>query len=90
MEKDAAESAALYAMDAYGLGVNEYKGLDGKKRKAGGFAVTSNDPNNLLTVALAEIVQWRKDVKPPEFIFPVRPAFLVPEATEIGAVIATA
>lgn len=75
VEKDAAESAALYAMDAYGLGENEFVGLGGKKCKAGGFAVTSNDLNNLLTVALAEIVQWRKDVKPPNFIFPVRPAF---------------
>jgi hypothetical protein len=75
VEKDPTESAALYAMDAYGLGENEYMGLDGKKRKAGGFAVTNNDPNNLLAVALAEIVQWRKEVRPPKFIFPVRPAF---------------
>jgi hypothetical protein len=27
--------------------------------------------NNLLAVALAEIVQWRKEVSPPKFIFPV-------------------
>jgi len=73
--KDTTESAALYVMDAYGLGENEYTGLDGKKRKAGGFAVTNNDPNNLLAVALAEIVQWRKDIRPPKFIFPVRPDF---------------
>jgi hypothetical protein len=46
-----------------------------RERKAGGFAVANNDPNSLLAVALAEIVQWRKDVSPPEFIFPVRPAF---------------
>lgn len=75
VEKHPNESAAVYAMDAYGLGENEYLGFDGKKRKAGGFAVSNNDPNSLLAVALADIVQWRKDVSPPEFIFPVRPAF---------------
>jgi FRG domain len=75
VEKDPAESAALYAMDAYGLGEHEFVGLSGKKFRAGGFAVSNNDPDNLLTVALAEIVLWRKDVKPPDFIFPVRPAF---------------
>jgi hypothetical protein len=67
--------AAVYAMDAYGLGDHKYKCFDGNERTAKGFAVVNDDPNSLLAVALADVVQWRTGFEPPNFIFPVRPAF---------------
>jgi FRG domain len=71
------KDGAVYAMDAYGFGEHEYIRFDKKKPNpnAGGFAVASDDPNSLLSVALADIIDWRKGHKPPHFIFPVRPAF---------------
>jgi hypothetical protein len=76
IESDKADkAAAVYVMDAYGFGEHKYEGLDGVERRAGGFAVASDDRNSLLSVALADIVRWRKEHKPPPFIFPVRPAF---------------